>query len=299
MDYYEYDLNQSGTYTNIGDVLAHTFATPFENGPFFFQVRAVVKAGNVSPAPFIFFVIDSTAKPAPRDLTIDPESPTNDNTPTFSWSFVEGAVSYEITLDTDEPIDIGETNEYTVPTPLPDGDHRFEVRAVDSEGKSPPAGLEFIVDTVAPSAPGKPNLTTRATDSTPTFTWTEATDATSGIDYYEYDFDQTGTYTPIGDVLSYTFETPIAPGTYPLTVRAVDKAGNVGPPAFTVFTLEEPPPAPWDVNEDGVVTTEDLNIVADAIGTSPPSRPRADVNGDGVVDILDLAEVASHLGETV
>ena len=54
-----------------------------------------------------------------------------------------------------------------------------------------------------------------------------------------------------------------------------------------------------DVNGDGKVDSEDLEIVVAALGTSPPSDPRADVNGDNVVDIYDLAEVAQSLGVTL
>ena len=53
----------------------------------------------------------------------------------------------------------------------------------------------------------------------------------------------------------------------------------------------------WDVNEDGVTDTTDVQLVTAALGQSPPTNPRTDVNGDGTVDGEDLALVAVHLGE--
>ena len=40
----------------------------------------------------------------------------------------------------------------------------------------------------------------------------------------------------------------------------------------------------------------DLRIVLVALGTAPPSDPRADVNGDNEVGLLDLAFVARYFG---
>ena len=64
-----------------------------------------------------------------------------------------------------------------------------------------------------------------------------------------------------------------------------------GPPTPTPFI-----PPPGDLNGDGVVDGDDLRIGAAALGTSPPSDPRADTNGDNVVDILNLVFVALRFG---
>jgi hypothetical protein len=56
----------------------------------------------------------------------------------------------------------------------------------------------------------------------------------------------------------------------------------------------------WDVNEDGVVDIQDINLICQNSGpvyTTP--LPRWDVNQDGIVDLQDVSIVVSHFGEIV
>lgn len=65
--------------------------------------------------------------------------------------------------------------------------------------------------------------------------------------------------------------------------------------------LSTHPPAPWDVNNDGVVNILDLVLVSSSFGeeiTTPPAA-NPDVNGDGIVNVLDLVLVANHFGATI
>ena len=55
---------------------------------------------------------------------------------------------------------------------------------------------------------------------------------------------------------------------------------------------------PWDINNDGVVNTQDLILISNSFGMEPPEHPKVDVNKDGKVDILDLLLVAVHFGES-
>jgi Ca2+-binding EF-hand superfamily protein len=64
----------------------------------------------------------------------------------------------------------------------------------------------------------------------------------------------------------------------------------------TTTTTVEPPPTPWDVNDDGTVDIRDLVLVAGQLGESGEGL-KGDINGDGRVNIQDLVIVASHLGE--
>jgi Ca2+-binding EF-hand superfamily protein len=50
-----------------------------------------------------------------------------------------------------------------------------------------------------------------------------------------------------------------------------------------------------DINQDGVVNTQDLVLIASHFGQS--GQVSADVNGDGVVNILDLVLVAGAFGD--
>ena len=83
-----------------------------------------------------------------------------------------------------------------------------------------------------------------------------------------------------------------------------DRAGGiVSTPGVYVDYHSDDPYSNWnpdaDVNNDGVVDDEDLDIVLDAYGSKPGDPnwdPRADINGDGIVDLLDLVIVCIHYG---
>lgn len=86
------------------------------------------------------------------------------------------------------------------------------------------------------------------------------------------------------------------PGDYPITVTATSGADSTMTAEATTTTTIEPPPTPWDVNDDGVVNIQDLVLVANELGKSGEDL-KGDLNGDGTVNIQDLVIVASHLGE--
>ncbi len=86
------------------------------------------------------------------------------------------------------------------------------------------------------------------------------------------------------------------PGDYPISVTATSKTDSTKTAEATTTTTIEPPPTPWDVNDDGTVDIRDLVLVAGQLGESGEGL-KGDINGDGTVDIRDLVIVASHLGE--
>ncbi|MFC1718322.1 dockerin type I domain-containing protein [Candidatus Poribacteria bacterium] len=78
---------------------------------------------------------------------------------------------------------------------------------------------------------------------------------------------------------------------------ALDGNANVLSYSYVVPASAEE--RPYDLNQDGIVDTSDLIIVAQQLGESvtTPTEPNPDVNGDGTVDILDIVLVANHFGE--
>ena len=58
-----------------------------------------------------------------------------------------------------------------------------------------------------------------------------------------------------------------------------------------------PQTLPWDINNDGIVDSQDLLLVSKSIGVETLGYPKTDVNKDGRVDIIDLLLVAAHFGE--
>jgi len=53
---------------------------------------------------------------------------------------------------------------------------------------------------------------------------------------------------------------------------------------------------PGDINRNGVVDLEDLTIIGNNFGLSPPLNGRADANSDGICNIYDLVLVAKNWG---
>jgi hypothetical protein len=129
--------------------------------------------------------------------------------------------------------------------------------------------ISFIIDTTAPMAPGSlvfaDNTGSSATDNltsdtTPTFTWSAATDL-NGIARYEYRWDS-GQWSSTTQ-LSVTVAG--GEGEHLFEVRGVDPAGNIGPIASRHVTVDTKlPPAPTGLDMDGAVLF--WNAVTDANG---------------------------------
>jgi len=103
--------------------------------------------------------------------------------------------------------------------------------------------LNSMADTTPPAAPGSLTRTTPDTDTTPTFTWTAATDA-SGISFYDINIDGAG-WRSIDLVTSWTSvaeEDALALGSHTFQVRAADNSPNrnIGPAASLTFTITGP-----------------------------------------------------------
>ena len=81
-------------------------------------------------------------------------------------------------------------------------------------------------------------------------------------------------------------------GTAYAGVTIYDYKANI--PCSVVVTVI--PLIEGDVNRDGVVDMQDLEIIAENFNTCPPGDERADVNRDGIVDIYDLVIVGKNFG---
>ena len=123
----------------------------------------------------------------------------------------------------------------------------------------------IIVDTTAPTAPTlvTPTNSSNTNDATPIFTWSAATDVTSGVGSYEVRL--AGTIVATTSSLSYTHTTTLSDATYTWEVRARDLAMNYGAYSTTwTFILDtsqiDPTNISINVPEEDVPIDEDIEI---------------------------------------
>lgn len=88
-------------------------------------------------------------------------------------------------------------------------------------------------DTISPTTPGTPSTTTPTTDQTPSWTWTAASDAGSGLanPAYSVQWSQSSTFasgnsSATTNTNSYTHSSNLADGTWYFRVRSNDQGGN-------------------------------------------------------------------------
>ncbi len=254
----------------------HTFTGPLAEGTYYVCVWADDELNNGETAASnngYAFTVDLTA---PSTFAINAvTTPTNDATPTVSWEAATDSysVTYDVRIDNTSNCAVPEAQSlgqagtsFTPASDLADGTYYVCVVASDVAGNARTASnsstLSFRIDTTQPSTFSINMITNNATnDTTPTFTWTSATDP-SNVSYsatignnvdcssaVESSGAQAGT--------SFTPSSALAEGTYYVCVSAVDDLNN-GPRLATnngySFVVDTANPGDFDV----VALTNDL-----------------------------------------
>jgi Tol biopolymer transport system component len=119
---------------------------PLADGAHTFAVRSTDPAGNTDSTPASSAFTVDTAAPD-TTLTNAPPSPVSDSSPSFEFSSTEPGSTFQCAVDggafssCDSGVTVG---------PLADGEHSFQVRAVDAAGNtdSTPASSVTTVDTL-------------------------------------------------------------------------------------------------------------------------------------------------------
>ena len=182
-------------------------------------MRATDEAGNTDPSPAKREFTVDTAAPQ-TTITAGPTGPTNDATPSFSFSSSEPGSSFQCRFDSGS---FGAcVSPYTAPT-LTDGPHSFEVRATDEAANTDPspAKREFTVDTTPPQTTITTGPTGPTNDPTPTFEFDSSESGSS----FECSLD-TGTpaFGPCSGPGATHTPAALADGSYTFRVRATDGA---------------------------------------------------------------------------
>ncbi|MBU1348754.1 hypothetical protein KJ781_01645 [Patescibacteria group bacterium] len=175
----------------------------------------------------------------------DPNTWYAQNVAKFAWDVPKDVIGARISIDKD-PSSIP-TETLTTPidskelTVLGDGVWYFSVRLRNDKGWGGISRFKFQIDTTGPSLLELSEERTDATDPRGRFI-IRAEDGASGIDHFEVRIANESPQIWKDDE-SHRYETPVlAPGTYTLIVKAVDRAGNSLEKSaeFTIQPLEAP-----------------------------------------------------------
>ncbi|WZP00081.1 Ig-like domain-containing protein [Isosphaeraceae bacterium EP7] len=200
-------------------------------------VRGVDALGNAGPAASLQFTYDTVVPKAyslqlPAALDTGRSSTdgiTNVQTPAFVATGAPTDTTYllrngVVVSRRVGPGSIGEV------TPVADGVYQYGFRIVDAAGNSIDGPtIKVTVKTATP--PIVPSLTSMF--GFVLIQWARADD------WYEYRVGTSGPYIPLGRVGSF-IPTGLSVGNNTLQVRAVDAAGNVGPPKSLTLTINPP-----------------------------------------------------------
>jgi PKD repeat protein len=232
----EYQVGDATTWTAYTTALS--YSTP---GTYVVRYRSVDNAGNTSAVGTSTVVVD---QPTPTDTTaptttITIAAPTGESdwyttAPSFTLVGTDDAGGSGV-ASTEYRIGGGAWMPYTTPvTVTGEGDRVIEFRSTDVAGNVEAAKSRTVkVDTVVPTVTGAVSG-----EDVMSLTLT-ATDATSGVARIEY---------RIGDAADWTtYTAPVEldqPGTYVVSYRSVDNAGNTSAVGTSTVVVEEEPTAP-------------------------------------------------------
>jgi hypothetical protein len=212
------------------------------NGTHDFSVRAIDLAGNIDPSPpSRTWVIDTTNPTTHIDS--GPDSLTRATSATFTFSSNETGATFGCLLDS-EPDFTPCSSPWTVPGPLADGAHVFQVRSVNAAGTVDPnpASWRWTIDTIGPSVQLLTGPSGGMTTGTSVAFTYRASEGDATVDC-QLDGNAYASCPTSG--VSYT---GLAGGNHTFHVHALDPLGNTGP-AVT---------ASWNVDATGAVVTIDI-----------------------------------------
>ena len=235
------------------------------DGSHTFQVRAIDNAGNTDASPASFtWVVDTIAPDT--TITANPTNPTNSTTASFSFTGSDaggsGVASFECQIDG------GAFSACTSPQSylgLSDGNHTFQVRAIDSAGNTDatPASYTWTIDASAPDTTITANPTNPSSNNNPTFSFTGNDGSGSGVASFECQVDG-GAYAACTSGSNFG---PLSDGSHTFNVRALDNLGNTDP---------TPASYTWVVD----TTAPDTTIIANPTNPSNTNNPAFSFTGN-------------------
>ena len=237
-----YELWVNNTVTGVSKVISETALTgttftptaDLSFGTYAVWVRAVNQYGQVSS-----WSVAETFGVGPELLS--PTGSTFNAQPTFTWTAVPGAATFEVYLRAGSNVirQTGiTTNSFTPVTPLPEGSYRWWVRGFAANGRSGRWSAPAQV-----TIGGRPAILTPVaagtTTTTPQFTWTPV-DGAASYSIYVSRVDIPGLAFSVGTLTttSYSHSLSLAAGTYRAWLRSLSSTGVQSPwSAAVTFTV--------------------------------------------------------------
>ena len=319
----------NGTATSV----TKTGLTLTNDTTYYLSIRAMDNANNigaVTTSNGITVDADQPSSPQPVVVRGSYATPTryyisDTDTIEVEWSSVDDVQTYQYAIGTTPGGDdvvgytddgVGTTLTQTGLDLANGGEYYVSVRAVDTAGNTSETATSnpVVVDTIAPEAPPAVNDGT-GTDAAHTTNltslsanWTAVTDASSGIQTYQYAI---GTTTGGTDVVNWTDNTTstsvtvsglsLTNGTtYYVSVRAVDNAGNIGTAAtsngITVVAVQTPSETPPQTPSTAAPSITDARVIAgETIATfywttDEPATSKVDCGGGYTKSSVTMTE---------
>lgn len=213
------------------------------DGVYTASVTVTDAAGNVSSASTVAYTLDTTPPSVPRFAVTPPTSSTR--TPRWEFSSDAGATLLCRLLAPDGTVLVdGACTSPFVPdlTGGADGTYPLEVRARDAAGNVSAAAVSsYVLDTAAPAAPVVTAPTGPSSTRSWEVSWTGEAGTAAGCELAR---GGVVARTVVGCTSPYTVDlTGLADGSWTLSVRLTDAAGNTGGAGTATYTLDSTPPA--------------------------------------------------------
>ncbi len=256
-DHYELQYANNSAFTSpttVNNITATSASISLSaDSPYYWQVRAYDKLGNVSNWSSAWnFILDTTPPGVPALSAPANGYLQTSRTVPLSWTIptdANGIASYKIQVANNSNFTGATeytvtTNSYSV-TVATDGQYFWHVQAVDLAGNNGTYSVNrnFTIDGTVPTLPGllTPTNASNLNTLTPTFTWNASSDTGSGVDHYDLQTSLTSTFaTPtnnqiVGTATSFTLPSGVitADNVYYWRLQAADVAGNVS--GWTVY----------------------------------------------------------------
>lgn len=192
--------------------------------------------------------IDDDGNAIGKPVLLTPKGTIVGSNPNFTWTADANAETFELTIFDAAGVQVqrfsGLTNKNHT-TFLPDGIYSAVVQAFNSNNSASMVSdpIFFGIGNTTPAAPRvvSPQQNDVLTISNPTFTWTQATNASS----YELEVQTAGgTFRATVTTTSHTFATSFAEGNATVRVRGINAFGDVGAWSGAVGFVVDTVPAP-------------------------------------------------------